>query len=82
LRELQKQDQVLHHFSDDFSLHLNKFMLDLKIVFFSIPKRIEKYEMAAEILKSFDELVHETVNEFKKLYNIQPEIAACAPGRV
>jgi hypothetical protein len=44
--------------------------------------RIEKYDMTAAILKSFDELLHETVNEFKKIYKIQPEIAACAPGRV
>lgn len=44
--------------------------------------RIEKYDMTAAVLKSFDELLHETVNEFKKIYKIQPEIAACAPGRV
>lgn len=37
--------------------------------------------MAAQ-LPTFDELLNETVDGFKKLFQTKPTIAACAPGRV
>lgn len=36
----------------------------------------------AAVLKTFDELLHETVAEFKRQFQVKPDIAACAPGRV
>jgi galactokinase len=37
--------------------------------------------MAAQ-LPSFDELLEETTRSFVKSFNCQPNIGACAPGRV
>lgn len=37
--------------------------------------------MAAK-LPTFDELLSETVKRFQEIYNIKPNVAACAPGRV
>lgn len=36
----------------------------------------------AAILKTFDELLNETVDEFKRQFKVKPDLAACAPGRV
>jgi galactokinase len=38
-------------------------------------------KMAAQ-LPTFDELLAETVKSFVKSFNCQPNVAACAPGRV
>lgn len=36
----------------------------------------------AAVLKTFDELLNETVDQFKRQFKVKPDIAACAPGRV
>lgn len=36
----------------------------------------------AAVLKTFDELLRETVDEFKRQFKVKPDLAACAPGRV
>lgn len=37
--------------------------------------------MAAK-LPTFDELLAETVKSFRDVYKVEPDVAACAPGRV